>query len=83
MPERSLPQSGPFTTPPCGSEEKPPEVCLTEEEWQEISDCSHALYASIHCCQGLEGDEPAELVMSVQMRLERAVASIGQRIFGD
>ena len=61
----------------------PSEVCLTDAEWQEISDCSHALYASIHCCQGLEGDEPAELVKSVQMRLERAVASIGQRIFGD
>ncbi len=80
MPEKSVPQSDPSPPP---DKPAPSEVCLTEEEWQEISDCSHALYASIHCCQGLEGDEPAELVKSVQMRLERAVASIGQRIFGD
>ena len=83
MPEKSLPHRGPLTTPPTGTEWAPPKICQTEKEWQEISDCSHALYASIHCCQGLEGDEPAELVKSVQMRLERAVASIGQRIFGD
>ncbi|MEE8586569.1 MAG: hypothetical protein V3T83_17140 [Acidobacteriota bacterium] len=82
MTERSLPQSD-QSSPPDDGKPTPSEVCLTEEEWQEISDCSHALYASIHCCQGLEGDEPAELVKSVQMRLECAVARIGQRIFGD
>ena len=83
MPEKSVPQSDPSPPPGNGKPPQPTEVCLTGAEWQEISDCSHALYASIHCCHGLEGDEPAELVKCVQMRLERAVASIGQRIFGD
>ncbi len=83
MPAKSVPQSDPSPPPGNGKPPHPYEVCLTNEEWQEISDCSHALYAAIHCCQGLEGDEPAELVKSVQMRFERAVASIGQRIFCD
>ncbi len=61
--------------------ESSPDVVLTDAEWQEVSDCGMALHAAIYCCDGLEGDEPAELVKSVQIRFEAALTKIRKRLW--
>lgn len=59
------------------------EICLHPKEWEEVCGCSMALYAAIHNCEGLQGDESAELVKSVQMRLASAVHRVEVRLFGE
>ena len=71
MPDESLSQSDPSP--------QPTEVCLTIEEWQEISDCSTAFFAALKCYEH-HGDEAWELVVSVHQRFQRAFAPINERL---
>ncbi len=87
MDERSVPQtqSNPPQSnghsPPPDDEQARPDVCLTDAEWQEISDCCMALSAALFCCHGLEGDEPAELVKSVYYRFEASLTRVRHRVW--
>lgn len=75
---RSVPQSSP-SSPPGGTPPTPPGVFLSLEEWQEVSDCTSALFAALKCFER-QGDEAWELVISVQQRFQRALAPINERL---
>ena len=65
MAEKSLPES--------------PLFVLSPEEWSEISNCASALFAALECFQS-HPHEAWDLVISVQQRLQRAMAPVEERL---
>ncbi len=56
-----------------------PLVVLSSAEWSEISNCASALFAALECFQS-HPDEAWDLVISVQQRLQRAMAPVEERL---
>ena len=77
MPEKSVPQSDPSS--PHNGNPPPAGILLSSQEWQEISDCTTALFAALKCFEE-HRDEAWDLVVSVQQRLQRAIAPVGERL---
>lgn len=54
-------------------------VRLSKAEWDEISNCSSALFAALRCFEQ-HNDEAWEIVIAVQQRFQRAVAPVEERL---
>ncbi len=74
-------QSAPASPPKSNGNPPPSEdVCLTPQEWEEISDCAHALYDTLKYLK--ESGQGIEVLESVQKRLSLRVHKTANRLAG-